>query len=329
MTGVPVAEDAVQPAEVSGAPGETRHISRQLSRRGGPVGGPGMVAPQRLVPLTQRRRWVDAELFGQAVCQRPVGGARVVDTPGPVQCGHPRPDQPLPQRVLCGQRRQLGDDIHVLPGRQQQLGTIFGDRQPTLVQDGGGPPDQRSVQPGQRRPAPHSQRPPQRAGIRRRPAVFDQLVEDVQVELIRFDPQHVPRTHGVDDPAVPGQDRAQSGDSVAGLALDRGRCIVAPGGLDQSGQRDDLVGARQQRGEDRPLARPAQVDRPSADSHLERSEHTKLHRPSPEPVHDHSQRTGRPGVAACGRRCVLPARPADGTAGPSHNDTRCTVRFGQ
>ena len=120
---------------------------RQLQRR---------VLPQdRLLQLAQRRARLDPQLFYQRPPRRLVDGERVGLPAATVQREHQLGAHALAQRVLGGERLQLGDQIGVATERQIGLDPLLQHREAKLLQ----PRDRRLrerlvAEVGKRRPAP-------------------------------------------------------------------------------------------------------------------------------------------------------------------------------
>jgi hypothetical protein len=105
----------------------------------------------------------------------------------------------------------------VRAGGQFQVKTFLVYGQPLLLQARGR--RQWLAQPGQRRPAPQPERVAEQPGVAGRPPSRRQLLEDRHVQLVRADPQSVPVTVGVDQPARRGQHAAQRRHPVAHQTL--------------------------------------------------------------------------------------------------------------
>jgi hypothetical protein len=117
----------------------------------------------------------------------------------------------------------------------------------------------------------------------RTPALVDELLEAVGIELPRLDPKHI--TGGTRDEnalgLVPPAPTSQSLAKLRDVDLDdlrgRRRRTVAPELVDQAIGGDDLVAVKEQNGEHRALLRSAEGDLTSLRADLERPEDPKLH----------------------------------------------------
>src|SRR5262245_15983374 len=114
------------------------------------------------------------------------------------------------------------------------------------------------------------------------PALADELLEGVGVELSPLDPKHVtwgPRNENTVGlvPRVPTSQRLAKLRDVHLDDLGSGRRrTVAPELLDQAIGRDDLVAVKEQKGEHRTLLRSAEGDLTPLRGDLERPEDPKL-----------------------------------------------------
>ena len=126
-------------------------------------------------------------------------------------------------------------------------------------------------------------RQPRTPGRECAPALVDELLEAVGIELPWLDPKHI--TGGTRDEnavgLVPPAPTSQSLAKLRDVHLDdlRGgrRRTVAPELVDQAIGGDDLVAVKEQNGEHRALLRSAEGDLTSLRADLERPEDPKLH----------------------------------------------------
>ncbi len=163
-----------------------------------------------------------------------------------------------------------------------------------------------------RGPAPQRQALQQRMGRQlrtprreRAPALVDELLEAVGIELPRLDPEHI--TGGTRDenavglaaPAPPSQRLAKLRDVDLDDLRGRRRRTVPPELVDQAIGGDDLVAVKEQNGEHRALLRSAEGDLTSLPADLERPEDPKLH-PRSASVNRADSRHNPPGDASIG-----------------------------
>ena len=132
---------------------------------------------------------------------------------------------------------------------------------------------------GQRRAAPERQRLAQEPRGGRRRGVLGlghERLEAAQVEVVAAEPEDVARLLRLD--RVRRRERlAQLRDVVLQRVRRVGRRCGAPQLVDQAVDRDDLVGARDQEREERPLPRSADADRTAPVDDLQGSEDAELH----------------------------------------------------
>ncbi len=263
-----------------------------------PVAAP----PQHLhVGRAYARPRFDAEFVHQAGAQITVDHQRLRLASGAVQGEHQLPVVRLPQRMLRGQRRQLGHEVGQARAAQGEFGVVapFQEQQPRL-----GQPPHESVptslrsQPGQRgappqrergRALPHHALPVARGvrGTGRGGAG----VEDVDVQLAVVHPQRVPGGHGgqplgvVEQPPQPGHVIVQRGLRGEGRRRAPHRVLQrvdgddAPGVEQQHRQQDTELGAA-----DVPHAAVGEVTPVPAVVQDRRSQQSE---PQPAPCHAH------------------------------------------
>src|SRR5439155_3475831 len=151
--------------------------------------------------------------------------------------------------------------------------------------------------------------------------LLEERVETINVELIAFDPEEVPRCFRLD--ALLAQHSAQLRDVDLECLPSRFGRLLAPECVDQAVGRDNLVRIQQQHGEQAPLFRTAHVERSLAVEHLERTENPKLHRSLPRA----DRSTGSEGAQAATRRAPCrAARPLPCRSSPARGPCRAGSR---
>ncbi len=228
-------------------------------------------------------QFVDQQLAGVRVDAQRLGLPAA-----PVQREHQQLAQSLAQRVLGGERAQLGDDLAVqadVEGRRAAFfpgGDLeFGQPEPLGL-------GVRARHSGERAAAPQRegghQQPVCLTLVRDRGGLGDARVEHGQVEGVGGDPQGVPVADrdqqfcgrpglpvGFDDGAQPGDVRAECGDRL-------GRRPVAPQAVDEVVGAHRPALAEQERGEDGLLLGGAQGERLLAPPRLDRAENLEAQR---------------------------------------------------
>ena len=190
-----------------------------------------------------------------------------------IQRQHQLTREALAQRMRPDRRRELTDEVGVPAVGELALEPTFQGGQAQLLEARDlalGEVLEREV--GERRAAPECQR--FRVALLR-----DQLVEAVQVELVRRDAQHVPRRSrlepvGAEQPAQPRHVAVQRGDRGS-------RRRLSPQRVDQPVARDDLVRAQQQVAEQCALAAALDRERMAILHHLQRAQDPELDARSP------------------------------------------------
>jgi len=218
------------------------------------------VGENSCVQFLQRLAGVDAELAGEQAADPAVGGERVGLAAAAVQRQHELAVQPLAQRVGGYELFQLGGEL-IVPA-QGQVGVDPGLQrgQPQLLQPGRLGPGERVVgQVGQHRAAPQPQRFAQHlrrlgrpAGLQRRPAGGEPVLEPRRVQVLLVHPQEVATAAGHQHLArlAPGAVRLQRPAQVEHIGLQRagpplGR-IPAPDVVGEPVHRHDPVRLNQQ-----------------------------------------------------------------------------------
>ena len=197
----------------------------------------------------------------------------------PVERPHERRAEVLAVRMLVDERLQLGDEPGVAAECQVGVHAPLQSGQPDLLEAADLRLRKRLVlQVGQRQPAPQAKRVPEesrsalgRGAFRR----LDQLLEAQQVELIRRDSHDVARLTGLDHVGPP-EHLAKLCHVVLQRVLDLARRTLTPEGVDQTVDRHHPVRTRQQKRQERPLQRSAELDDLPVPDHLERPKDPKL-----------------------------------------------------
>ncbi|HKH04261.1 MAG TPA: hypothetical protein VKA65_03790 [Acidimicrobiales bacterium] len=287
---LPDAPDVVVPPHERGqcpaeAPGSGR--GRPGHGPGGPVREQaGILAEDRHLQRLQLGPGVDAQLLGEGGPGLAERGEGVGLAAGPVQGQHQLAPQPLAQRLLLDQRRQLAGQLAVAPEGEVGLDAVLEGRPAQLLQ----PPSLELEEPvvahvGEGLAPPQAQCPAQRVGGGRglAPAERDAPLggevgegEGVDVvgaegEGVAVRPEHQrlapQRPPGLRHPGLEGVGHA------AGQ-------VVAPQQLDEAVGRHDLAAVERQHRHQRLLLGAGQRDGPLAIGHQERPEHTDPHRPT-------------------------------------------------
>jgi len=242
-----------------------------------------VVVQDLLVAAHQLATRIDAELVAeQAPAVRE--GAQGFGLPtGAAQRDHQVRAQSFTQRMFADELLQFGHQLATLAGGEPKFHQLLGRGEASFVQGGGGRPDHRPVEPGQRRSAPQLEGGPQVgdrgvlvAGRVRRPGRREMAVEHPQVQLPVVDGQPVARPVGADELVAAGQSMAQVEHHLAGLVGGRAGRALAPHRLDQAGDRGDPVGAQQQHGQRPLMARPANAHGFVVNTHLKCAENPKI-----------------------------------------------------
>jgi hypothetical protein len=211
------------------------------------------------------------------------------------------------ERLLGGQRPELVDQLVVAAQGEVGLDALFQRVHPQLLEVRGGRLLGRSRRhPGQGRATPEPERGPQPVGRDpqppgggRRPAVLDQLLEPVQVELSGVDPEQVSGTQG-HQPARPAvaAGRPEGSPQPVDVVLERhaGRTwrLLAPEPVDELLGAEDAVGVKEQRGQQGPLLGRVHRQQPVPVAHLDWPEDPELHPASPRSRRDRPANRGEP-----------------------------------
>ena len=220
----------------------------------------GVLLEDRLLEPPQRLAGLEPELVGQLLTGGAVDVQRLGLAARAVERQHELAAQTLAQRVRRDQRLQLADQVGMPAAGQLGVDALLERRQPQLLE----PQDLRLRERlvgevGERRAPPQGQRLAQLRGGSSGlgpPRLGAQALEHRDVQLVRFDVQHVAgRARG--QPL--GAELAPVAHDVALDALGRGgRRRLAPQLADQPVGGDDLVRVQQQERQQRPLLHPAQ-----------------------------------------------------------------------
>ena len=149
----------------------TRQVSSLRSRRRPQPHGIGRSRPghrprqltlaqHELMGIAQLPGRLDAQFLDQHAASIAVDGQGLRLPPAPVQREHQLSTQPLAQRMLADERLQLTDKLGVASQSQVGIDPVGDSRNPQLVQPADrGLGERLVVDIGERRAAPHAQRP--------------------------------------------------------------------------------------------------------------------------------------------------------------------------
>ena len=234
----------------------------------------------RLLELTQSRARLDAEF----VDQQPPCLAIRLECLGlatrAVERLHERCAQPLAERMFADEHLHLADELREAAERQVRIEPPLERPQAQLLEPENLQLRERLVgEIRERRPPPKCESVAQHARSqlgRRVSRLLDQQLEAKQIELVRPDTDHVARFLR-DDRLVRRERFAELRDVVLQRVRGRAGRPSAPQLLDQPVCRHDLVRAREQEGEQRPLPRAAEREHTALLDDLERSQDAELH----------------------------------------------------
>ena len=218
------------------------------------------------------RRRLEAELV-ERVARLPVRRERIRLPPRAVEGDDPLCLEALAVRVRDDERLELSGERRVAPRPEVEVDPRLDRGEPALVEPRGGGHRERLVREvGERRAAPERERLAETVRPRR-----GEPLEPIDVELVRLDPNQVPRRPGHDP--VGSERPAQRMDMHLERVLGaRGRRL-APDRVDQPVGGDDLVRVEQQLREQRPGPRPPERNRhPVVADHLQRPQQAELQR---------------------------------------------------
>ncbi len=301
----------------------TLHLARLPAGRG--TEQRAIVGEDRLLQALELRSGTQAELAIQRPDRVAVGVQRLALTPGSIQGEHELPAQALAQRLRRHEPLQLRHELGTAAHRQIGLDAILDRGRAQVLQARDlGRRERLEHHVGQRRPAPLRQRraqPRRRAlvapGRQRAPPVRAQLREAAEVKFVRLDAQPVagraadqPRRLAAERASQPRDHRLHRLDHAGGRPL-------APQVRDQAFARDRLPRVQQQHGQQRPLPRAGQRQRPTLRPRLDRSQDPEIHR-SRFPPSD----------ARCNRchRVANAAQPPERMIGAANTATRLTTK---
>ena len=219
----------------------------------------GILGEHRLLEPPQRRPRLDPQLADQTLARVAVGGQCLGLAARPVQREHLLGVQPLPQRVLGGERLELDDDLVVAAKEEIGVDPVLERDEAGLVQPrrlvrqhamSGQVPERRTA-PERKRLAMGGVRPLGVPGGERGGAPLGQRREPLGIQLAGLDAQDVA--------AVARDERVadrppHAGDEVVQAARRRRRGRVLPQRIDEAVAGDDLIGVRQQHGKEKALA---------------------------------------------------------------------------
>ncbi len=245
----------------------------------------GALPQDPLVEPSELRRRVDPELLGQELSGPLERGERVGLPARAVEREDQLPPQAFAERVVCGERLELADDLGVPAEREHGLRTVLDRGQAQLIEPGRlGKQRPLLAEVGERGTTPERERLVEGAdrGLRfdgeEASRVAEQRLEVKGVHLRRVRAEHVAGAAALDALGAEGLAK------VRRVALERvaGRLgrLLAPHLVDQDLGRDEVVRAQEQVGEDRPLLRAAERDRAVPLGDLQRPEDAELHGPT-------------------------------------------------
>ena len=241
--------------------------------------------------LAQLGTRIDAQLVSEVAADLPVRVERFGPPPAAAQCRHQLPPQLLAQRILLGERAQLGHDIRVPAQLKIQIQPSLDNLESPLGQSRDDIPQQHlGVDVGERIAPPERERVAQRIGLTGEVTPLrglvrraDQGTEHAQVDHALADVDAIARVGADDAGGGPGVEQCPPHPSE--IRLQRrpwiGRTGAGPDGLDQVTDRHQRVGPGEQRGEQDPGFTRAEagasttVNAVAGD--LQRAENPKLH----------------------------------------------------
>ena len=226
---------------------------------------------------------VEAELVPEQPADVAVGIERGGLTAGAVQREHQLPAHAFTKRLGGDERLELGDELLVPSERQVRVDPVFERGEPELREPSGLAQRERLVDElGERRAVPEAERLAQArcssqllAARERRAGLTDEALEASEVELLRRQLRHVALRVGANG-RVGAERLAQLRDvHLHGLGGRLGR--LAPGAFDEPVAADDLAGVEEQLSEHGALLRPAERERTTLGTGLERPEDGEFH----------------------------------------------------
>ena len=240
-----------------------------------------VLAQDRPLELLQGRGRLDPELLDERAPAVTVGLERLGLSARAVQSNHQLAAQALAERLLADERLELADERSVTAEGELGLDPPFEPDQPQLVE----PADRRARkrlvrEVGERRPAPESECVAKTLRRHRglvRLGLVEQAREAVEVELVRPGPEHVAGRPRLEPFRRAAESLPELRDAHLQRGHARGRRAFRPELVEQPVARDDLVRVQEQEREQRPLARPAERQRPTAVGDLKRSKDPELH----------------------------------------------------
>jgi hypothetical protein len=228
-----------------------------------------ILAQDRLVEVAQRAAGLDSELLDEDRPRFLIRLERLRLPPGTVEGEHQLSAEALAVWVLAHERLELADERRVAAGGEIGVDPVLEARQAELVEPGAlrlGETSLRDI--GERAAAPERKR---RGGL----AGCDERLEALEVELARVDAK--PVTGRLRLQAVLAQQLAQLGHvDLQRLRRRLGRLVV-PERVDQTVRGDGPVPLQEERGEQRPLLRAAQLERAAVVEDLERAQDAEFH----------------------------------------------------
>ena len=234
---------------------------------------------------------LDAELLGDRPARQRVRLKRLRPPSGLVERPHQQRPQPLPHRVVPDQAAQLRHHLGRPAAGEVRLDAQLGRVEPELGRPlGGGDERRRHRDIGQQRPAPQPERLAEQLGRavlapgrQLRPALADERLEHLNVNVVRRHPQQVAGRPADEDPSLGVADDllAQPVHVDADHVVGRARRAFAPQLEDQALGRHELAGPHQQAGQQQPPLGGADR-RPAVWAlHLEVPQDAKAHQAGP------------------------------------------------
>ena len=243
--------------------------SRLGATRAGAARDGSSASTAALEPLQALAR-LEPQLFGERAACLVVDPQRICFPTGAIQRQHELTAKALTQWVLHDKTAQLGSDVLVAAESQVGLQPLLQGGEPEHVQSRDLALGERVVREVcERLAAPERKRLPQRrlrlrrlAGGERPPALLDEALEAIDVELTRRDRQDVAVRPRLDE--TPRRRRLERLTQTRNVDLHvlhgiRRRPLV-PDGVDQPIHGDDLVPVQEQRREDYPLLAPTEFN---------------------------------------------------------------------
>src|SRR4029450_11639817 len=273
----------------------------------------GALGEDPFVQLAELGRGIDPELVGEDLAGPLVGAKRLALSPGAVQGEHQLFPEAFTERMTRRESLELADGLSEFPDRELRVDPFLQCREAQVIEpcrlrserrlgreiaEGGTPPQiERVVECTDRR---------LRVDRQESPGVAQEGLETNGIELRRLGPQDVTCPAPLDPlwPQGPAQMRGVALEGVPnGLPG-----LLTPHLVDEYVGRYEVVGAKKQVGQDRPLLGPPERDRGATVlDDLDRAKDPELHRSTVVPGR-------RDGNAGCRRRSVAHEGSVGGVA---------------